>query len=181
MATVKLTTHLWIDFAQAAIRQERRAWEARNSDAVAMAVETQESALCIIAARACLSGMAQNHLMQLVGVEKEKDLKLHLLSVSEVDADLWNERVLRLLLDRDDAVHHSEAASIPVSHPGQASHVSDERARYVAERASESVDVMLNDVIRLVVCEPSKAVAEWAGGHRQVLADLDERRADVER
>jgi hypothetical protein len=124
--------------------------------------------------------MGQNHVMQLVGVEKEKDLKLHMLSVYEVDADLWSERVLRLLHDRDDAAHHRETAAVPVSHPSQTSHVSDERARYVAERASESVDVMLNDVIRIVVSKPSKAVVEWAGGHRQVLADLDEQRADAE-
>ena len=88
----------------------------------------------------------------------------------------WEQRVLQLIDDRDGVVHHDEQTAPAQPHPQYPTNVSRLEASFTAERGTEAVDVMLNEVLRPAIGAPSAALQPWAAGIEHVLVDLDDRR-----
>lgn len=182
-ASIGLTEHLWLHWAKIAIRQERRAWDARRDGqrvtafAPYLAKETEEAIEAVAAARHCL-----HHLSRVwqgpLGLARQKDLTLPKITLAPpISPVTWTARVTRLIKDRVEAVHHDEESASARPHPGYATNVSDIAALFTAERATEAVDVMLDDVIRPVLTAPSAPLADFARAHGHVLGLLDQQRA----
>jgi hypothetical protein len=89
----------------------------------------------------------------------------------------WDQRVRRLIDDRDGVVHHDEQTAPVQPHPRYPTDVSQLEASFTAERGTEAVDVMLNEVLRPAIAAPSAALQPWAAGIGHVLVDLDDRRS----
>jgi hypothetical protein len=88
----------------------------------------------------------------------------------------WEQRVLQLIDDRDGVVHHDEQTAPARPHPQYPTNVSALEASFTAERGTESVDVMLNEVLRPAIAAPSAALQPWTADIGHVLIDLDNRR-----
>jgi hypothetical protein len=84
--------------------------------------------------------------------------------------------VLQLIKHRNDVVHHDELTAAAQAHPAYPTNVSGLAASFTAERATEAVDIMLDDVLRLVMTAPAPALRSFAHDHGHVLAVLDQQR-----
>ena len=181
--SIQLTEHLWLHWAKIAIRQERRAWAARRAGqqetafAPHLAKELEESIEAVAAARHCIHNLYRVWQGPL-GLSSQQDMTLQRITRSApVDPATWMARVKGLVGDRDDAVHHDEQSASPRPHPGYQTNVSDVAAVFTAERASDAVSIMLDDVIRPVLTAPSAGLADFAERHGHLLGHLDQQRA----
>jgi hypothetical protein len=176
-ATISLRPHVWLNWARIAIRQEGRVWEARNrglsqpeTPGQFMAVETDEAIQAVTASRHCL-----HNLWRAWGLgENEKSVTLrNLTTATSTNPATWRTRLKQLVIDRNGVVHHDEVTTPAQPHPVYATNVSGLAASFTAERATEAVDVLLNDVLRLVITAPAPALATFARDYGHVLASLD--------
>jgi hypothetical protein len=180
-AMVMVRAHLWLHWAKIAVRQERRAWIARERGqkeadfAAYIGLETEEAIEGIAAARHCIHNFFR--VLRELGLPNEKKLVLQDFSTAtSVDPDKWLSRVKELIGDRNDAVHHDEVTTPTQPHPGYATNVGGVSVSFTAERATQAVDVMLNDVLRLALTAPLPALTHFAEDYAHVLAQLDRQR-----
>jgi len=182
-AEILVKTHLWLYWAKIAVRQERRAWAARERGQSTsdygpfLALETEEAIQAVAAARHSLHNLFRVW-KPLIGVEEEREVSRgHLTSDTVSNADEWENRVRDLIEDRNEAVHHDEEFVTPRRHPGYETNVSGVAATFTAERATDAVDVLLHGVLRPVLTKPSSNLKAFAREHRHVLEKLEQQRA----
>jgi hypothetical protein len=181
-ATVAMKSHLWLNWARIAIRQERRAWDARKAGQTTtqfiheLGLETEEAIQAIAASRHCIHNLYRVWSHDIGKAEKNIEPR-DFSTALPADQTSWRTRIRNLIGDRDEAVHHDEEYGPPQPHPGYPGHVSRINSVFTAERATEVVDVMMDDVLRLALTAPPVALAQWSAANRHVMALLDSQRA----
>jgi hypothetical protein len=180
-ATILMRPHLWLNWARISVRQERRAWDARDrglcqpgSPGSYLGLETEESIEAVTAARHCLHNL---WLVWNLGGDERTATLARLTTANPANAATWQTRVTRLVVDRNGVVHHNEATAPAQPHPVYPTNVSGLAASFTAERATEAVDILMDDVLRLVMTAPSPALQAFANDHGHVLALLDQQRS----
>ena len=179
--SIAVRPHLWYTWAMIAIREEQRGWLLRRKGrqerdfAPYLVQEAQEAMQAVVAARHALHNLFRvwKPMLSLSGERKIRPLHFTTASLQPG----WQERVLRLIDDRDGVVHHDEQTAPARPHPEYPTNVSALEAAFTAERASEAVDVVLNDVLRPAILAPSTRLDAWASPIVHALVDLDTRRA----
>jgi hypothetical protein len=180
--TISMRAHLWLHWAKIAIRQERRAWDTRaagHSEAnfgPYIGRETEEAIEAVAAARHCIHNLLRVWEADF-GLPKQSQITFgDFTTATPADPDKWEACVLGLVGHRNEAVHHNEETALTQPHPGYQTNVSGVAAKFTAERATEAVDIMLEDVIRLAMTAPSPALQKFASDYAHVLELLDRQR-----
>ncbi len=179
--SIAMRPHLWYTWAMIAVRQEHRAWWLRRTGlqqtdfAAYLVQEAHEAMQAVVAARHALHNLFRvwQPLVQLSG---ESKIRPKHFTVAPLQAG-WEQRVLHLIDDRDGIVHHDEQTAPAQPHPQYPTNVSHLEAAFTSERATEAVEVMLNEVLRPSITAPSAALEGWAADIRHVPLDLDSRRS----
>jgi hypothetical protein len=178
--SIEMRPHLWYTWATIAVRQEQRAWRLRRTGlhqtnfAPYLVQEAHEAMQAVVAARHTLHNLFRVW-QPLVGLSGESKIRPHHLTVASLQPG-WERRVLHLIDYRDGVVHHDEQTAPVRPHPQYPTNVSQLEASFTAERGSEAVEVMLNEVLRPAITAPSAALQPWAAGIGHVPIDLDNRR-----
>lgn len=183
--TIGITAHLWSKWASIAVRQEQRAWEARaewvrngGDFAPSLGLEIEESIEAVAAARHSIHNLFRvwRHALGLAEDEEQDIRPYHFTKAAFGDAEAWLEQVRRLIGDRNDAVHHDEEMTPTQPHPGYPTNVGGVDAAFTAERATEAVNILLNDVLGPAVTQPSEPLEPFARDHGHVLGLLQAKR-----
>jgi hypothetical protein len=178
--TITMKPHLWIAWASIAIRQEQRAWRLRSKGSQQadfgpyLGQETHEAMQAVVAARSAIHNLFRV-LETLLGVNQKK-VRPELFTFAQLPKD-WNERVTALIAVRDGIVHHDEENAPTQPHPGYPTEIPHLAAAFTAERATEAVEMMLNDVFRPAITAPSAALTNWASDFLSVPDNLDQLRS----
>jgi hypothetical protein len=182
--TVLVSTHLWLWWAELAIRQERRTADARKRGlaefeagrgfAEWLRVEGEEAVQAVAAARHSIHNVWR--VWRAFGVPGQRGLLPEHFTAKPAKAG-WTERVEALVGHRDEAVHHDEEMAPPQPHPAYPTNVSGVTAVFTVERATAAVDLLLNEVLYPALTEPVEALTEWASGNRHVAELLAGQRA----
>jgi len=178
---IAMRPHLWYTWAVIAVRQEQRAWRLRRAGlqqtdfAAHLVQEAHEAMQAVVASRHALHNLFRvwQPLVQLNGESKIRPTHFTVALLQHG----WEQRVLRLIDDRDGVVHHDEQTAPARLHPQYPTNVSRLEASFTAERGTEAVEVMLNEVLRPAITAPSAALKGWAADIGHVPVDLDSRRS----
>lgn len=177
---IEMRPHLWYTWAMVAVREEQRAWRLRRKGlqqtnfAPCLVQEAHEAMQAVVAARHALHNLFRVW-QPLLGLSGESKVRPHHFTVASLQP-AWGQRVLELIDDRDGVVHHDEQTAPVRPHLQYPTNVSALEASFTAERGTEVVDVILNEVLRPAIAAPSAALQPWAAGIGHVLIDLDNRR-----
>jgi hypothetical protein len=160
-----------------AVREEQRAWRLRRAGlqhadfAEFLVSEAHEAMQAVVAARHALHNLFRVW-KPMLGLDEEKEVLPRHFTVASLQPG-WRGRVRLLIADRNGVVHHDEQMAPAQPHPQYPTNVSALEASFTAERATEAVDVMLNDVLRPAIVAPSAALEQWAADVGQVAVGLD--------
>jgi hypothetical protein len=178
--SIAIRPHLWYTWAMIAVREEQRAWRLRRMGlqqanfAPSLVQEAHEAMQAVVSARHALHNLFRVW-QPLLGLSGERKVRPHHFTVASLQ-EAWEERVLQLIDDRDGIVHHDEQTAPVQPHPQYRTDVSALEASFTAERATEAVEVMLNEVLRPAITAPAPALQRWAADIGHVPTDLDSRR-----
>ena len=173
---ISIRTHLWYQWARAAIRQEERAWDARRaaesdpeSKGLHISVEMEEAMLAITAVAHAFNALANKWMSVIEPSVSDRELVDHL-TTNRGAADRWREPLRDLFALRDRAVHFIEASKPVLPHPLD-TNVSFENATYSPENTTAAVDMMM-DLLTTVASEPSTELRSWAQDEGKLVAEL---------
>jgi hypothetical protein len=178
--SIAMRPHLWYTWAMIAVREEQRAWCLRHTGLQQtgfgpyLVQEAQEAMQAVVAARHALHNLFPVW-QPLLGLSGESKVRPHHFTVASL-RPAWEARVLQLIDDRDGVVHHDEQTAPVQPHPQYPTNVSALEASFTAERATEAIEVMLNEVLRPAITAPAPALQRWAADIGHVPTDLDSRR-----
>jgi hypothetical protein len=164
-----------------AVRQEQRAWRLRQAGlqrtnfAPYLVQEAHEVIKAVVAARQALHNLFRVW-QPLLGLSGESKIRPHHFTLASLHPD-WEQRVLHLIGDRDGVVHHDEQTAPARPHSQYPTNVSELETSFTAERGTQAVEVLLNEVLRPAITAPSAALQPSAVHIEHVPVDLDERRA----
>ena len=178
---ISIRTHLWYQWAKAAIRQEERAWDSRRaaesdleSKGQHINVEMEEAMLGMTAVAHAFNALANKWRPLADRNLLDHELVDHLTS-NRGAADRWREPLRDLFAVRDRAVHFIEASKPAVPHPLD-TNVSFENETYSPENTTAAIDMMM-DLLTTVAGEPSTELGSWAQDEGSLVTALAEFRA----
>jgi hypothetical protein len=177
---IVMRPHLWYTWAMIAVREEQRAWRLRHMGLQQakfgpyLVQEAHEAMQAVVAARHALHNLFRVW-QPLLGLSGESKVRPNHFTVASLQP-AWEARVLQLIDDRDGVVHHDEQTAPVQPHPQYPTNVSALEASFTAERATEAIEVMLDDVLRPAITAPAPALQRWAADIGHVPTDLDSRR-----
>jgi hypothetical protein len=181
MVSIAIRPHLWYTWAVVAVRQEQRAWRLRQTGvqqedfAPYLVQEAHEAMQAVVGARHALHNLFRVW-QPLLGLSGERRIRPNHFTTSSLQPG-WEHRVLELINDRDGVVHHNEQTASAQPHPQYPTNVSALEISFTAERATDAVQIMLDDVLRPAITSPPAALRSWAAPIGHVPPDLDMRRA----